>query len=451
MREQYPFFRDRDEQTQAIIGEEAVNADLDGEYQKPYAVLTQKRLYCKNEKGNFITDAATLKSAGKGLLPGQNWFLWAVATCAGLALALLCLWYWGMGGQSNTQNAYDEAQQYIEQYTALARSIPEYKQKIETYENAQKAIEADQKLWQEKGYDQISGEMSSLRTQIESTQARRDECRSKANNNESMLEHCRQRLSGLERSLDAARSIVARYAAGIEYKPASPFGLSLSEAQKIVEDHDSLTKRAAELEEENRQLEEELTALGSQLRELQKKQTSNKAQAAAMEEIEGRIQSNREIMANIDHIYYKNEIKKHEAGQSDYLTAQDTQEKINQFQFSFTALAICVAAVLLLAVLKRVKAAATATWAFALAGFWCASLSGNIAVPPSLSTALRVLPVLAIPLSVLALWWNRKKTVFQVVHNTGAFFFTPSVYPAEELKQFSAQVRRMREGGADDE
>lgn len=45
MREQYPFFRDRDEQTQAIIGEEAVNADLDGEYQKPYAVLTQKRLY----------------------------------------------------------------------------------------------------------------------------------------------------------------------------------------------------------------------------------------------------------------------------------------------------------------------------------------------------------------------------------------------------------------------
>lgn len=244
---------------------------------------------------------------------------------------------------------------------------------------------------------------------------------------------------------------MARYAAGIEYKPASPFGLSLSQAQKIVEDHDSWTKRAVELEEENRQLEEELTALGSQLRELQKKQTSNKAQAAAMEEIEGRIQSNREIMANIDHVYYRNEIKKHEAGQSDYLTAQDTQEKINQFQFSFTAMAICVAAVLLLAVLKRVKAAATATWAFALAGFWCASLSGNIAVPPSLSTALRVLPVLAIPLSVLALWWNRKKTVFQVVHNTGAFFFTPSVYPAEELKQFSAQVRRMREGGADDE
>ena len=68
MREQYPFFRDGDEQTQAVIGEEAVNADLDGDYQKPYAVLTQKRLYCKNEQGNFITDASALQSASKGLL-----------------------------------------------------------------------------------------------------------------------------------------------------------------------------------------------------------------------------------------------------------------------------------------------------------------------------------------------------------------------------------------------
>ena len=47
MREQYPFFRDGDEKTQAIIGEEAVSTDLEGQYQKPYAVLTQKRLYCK--------------------------------------------------------------------------------------------------------------------------------------------------------------------------------------------------------------------------------------------------------------------------------------------------------------------------------------------------------------------------------------------------------------------
>ncbi len=118
MREQYPFFRDGDEQTQAVIGEEAVSADLDGDYQKPYAVLTQKRLYCKNEQGNFITDASALQSASKGLLPGQNWFLGAVTACVGLTLVLLCLWYWGLGGRGRTENISYDAQQYIDNYAA---------------------------------------------------------------------------------------------------------------------------------------------------------------------------------------------------------------------------------------------------------------------------------------------------------------------------------------------
>ncbi len=119
MREQYPFFRDGDEQTQAVIGEEAVSADLDGDYQKPYAVLTQKRLYCKNEQGNFITDASALQSASKGLLPGQNWFLGAVTACVGLTLVLLCLWYWGLGGRGRTENISYDAQQYIDNYRGL--------------------------------------------------------------------------------------------------------------------------------------------------------------------------------------------------------------------------------------------------------------------------------------------------------------------------------------------
>lgn len=55
MNSQYPFFRDEDEQTQAVIGEDVIALDLAGTYQKPYAVLTQKRLYCKNERGNYIT------------------------------------------------------------------------------------------------------------------------------------------------------------------------------------------------------------------------------------------------------------------------------------------------------------------------------------------------------------------------------------------------------------
>lgn len=65
MTEQYPFFREADERTQAVIGEEAIVSDLSGTYQKPYAVLTQKRIYCKNERGNFITEADQVLGAGK--------------------------------------------------------------------------------------------------------------------------------------------------------------------------------------------------------------------------------------------------------------------------------------------------------------------------------------------------------------------------------------------------
>lgn len=65
MSEKYPFFRDADEQTRAVIGGEALTSDLNGTYQKPYAVLTSRRLYCKNERGNFIVENGKLLGAGK--------------------------------------------------------------------------------------------------------------------------------------------------------------------------------------------------------------------------------------------------------------------------------------------------------------------------------------------------------------------------------------------------
>lgn len=93
MIERYPFFRDTDERTRAVIGEDAIAADLSGTYQKPYAVLTQKRLYCKNERGNFITEASSVRSAGMGLLPGRNGFIWGVVACAGLMFVGIVLLY----------------------------------------------------------------------------------------------------------------------------------------------------------------------------------------------------------------------------------------------------------------------------------------------------------------------------------------------------------------------
>lgn len=76
MTEQYPFFRESDERTLAVIGEKAVISDLSGTYKKPYAVLTQKRLYCKNEMGNFITGYDKILHAGHQKNAPQ-WLLWA--------------------------------------------------------------------------------------------------------------------------------------------------------------------------------------------------------------------------------------------------------------------------------------------------------------------------------------------------------------------------------------
>lgn len=93
MTEKYPFFREADEQTKAVIGEDAIAADLNGTYQKPYAVLTQKRLYCKNELGNFIVGADKLLEANMARNTTTTGLLWAVfaietlqAVMAGISL-----------------------------------------------------------------------------------------------------------------------------------------------------------------------------------------------------------------------------------------------------------------------------------------------------------------------------------------------------------------------------
>lgn len=77
MTEKYPFFREADEQTKTVIGEDAIAADLNGTYQKPYAVLTQKRLYCKNERGNFIVGADKLLGANMAQNAVAKNLLWA--------------------------------------------------------------------------------------------------------------------------------------------------------------------------------------------------------------------------------------------------------------------------------------------------------------------------------------------------------------------------------------
>lgn len=72
----YPFFKEDDETTLAVIGERYAASDLNGEYQRPYAILTQKRLYCKNESGNFILKTSEIYTAREDPRPLRSWPLW---------------------------------------------------------------------------------------------------------------------------------------------------------------------------------------------------------------------------------------------------------------------------------------------------------------------------------------------------------------------------------------
>ena len=87
----YPFFKDEDENAVAVIGEDAVMSDLDGAYTKPYAVLTQRRLYCKNEAGTFITDVSEVQKIEhiniKTKIKSAGANLWLI----GLAIVILTL------------------------------------------------------------------------------------------------------------------------------------------------------------------------------------------------------------------------------------------------------------------------------------------------------------------------------------------------------------------------
>lgn len=104
MTEKYPFFRDENEQSQAIIGESAIESDLRGRFGKPYAVLTQKRLYCKNEMGNFIVETEQLHSAGVIGATAASKLSQAVFFIAALATALLIYFFVSISGQYKNQS-----------------------------------------------------------------------------------------------------------------------------------------------------------------------------------------------------------------------------------------------------------------------------------------------------------------------------------------------------------
>lgn len=538
MREQYPFFRDGDEKTQAIIGEEAVNADLDGAYQKPYAILTQKRLYCKNEQGNFITDASALQSANKGLLPGKNWFLWAVAACVGLALVLLCLWYWGMGGLWQTKDIGYSAQKYIENYHALKEKIPEYQQTVKDYEDTEKEIEQLQQKLEEIDHDKIMQEASQvfqkadrLQAALDEAEAARDEQQNlvtsfeneiaeynryiteaeeqikntdtvKNNEIKSQIDALDNTLSNWRRWKNAKDADFSLYRVsktegetypptvyqfnGQEFQNTNQIRTYCDEKMKEIQtdlsdlwekyiniedleynidlNRQCIAESESYLVDYRKQLEEAQKVVDTAMTEVTNYQPTVEAIREKVNEVESLRADQAKKQSALDSAALadaQSNIQRFEDSKLNYKNAQSVQRKVKLFPLCFLVFAVCVVVFIILTALKRTKPAVIAALASACVGLVCASLSninqGNFSdfgwgyyiMPHLVSIVLRVLSILAIILGVLALWWNRKKMVYQIVHNTGAFYFTPSVYPAEELKLFTEQVQLMRGGEAD--
>lgn len=89
MKERYPFFRDETERSLAVIGESAIEPDLNGQFEKPYAILTEKHLYCKNEMGNFIVETDHLQNAEVKAAPSMSVLSQAVFIIAAFITTLL--------------------------------------------------------------------------------------------------------------------------------------------------------------------------------------------------------------------------------------------------------------------------------------------------------------------------------------------------------------------------
>lgn len=493
MREQYPFFRDDNEKTQAVIGEEAANADLNGDYQKPYAILTQKRLYCKNEQGNFIADVAAIKSAGTGLLPGQNWFSWAVVACVGLALAVLCFWYWWAAGRSDIYYADYQAQDYINYYHTLEAKAEENKQTLKDYDDSQKVIDECQEQWDKNGYDQTLQKANICEQELNSANQELQQAERK-------LTSAQQQISEWNKQLEATENSVSLYQADLEQAKEN---LSYAQAQldAYMSEEDNLYMQyglhswnysgrlstyqgnVSRYENEVSNLEQAIAEAPVKAKELRQniadceqklptyQQDIDDTQAKVnvcqealaeytpilteIEEVRQNIAQQESLQASIDKEQLESEIQQFEDSKPAYKSAQSVQRNVKLFLPCLLVFAVCVVVLIVLTALKRITTAVVAALASAGIGLVCLMLLFSFRQYFYFPTFVLLIPlILAVLCMVLALWWNRKKTVFQIIHNTGVFAFTPSVYPAEELKQFAEQVgllQKVEAGVADGE
>lgn len=482
MTKQYPFFREEDEETLAVIGEEAVAADLNGTYHKPYAVLTKKRLYCKNEAGNFITETGALKSAKKGLLPGLNWFLW------GMVVALL-LMVVGAGMLSfDVFTSYRDsrlasAQYEIDDYLYCeSQSLPGWEKGLERYKAAEKQLELDRKEWEEKEYDKVRQNAGYANDQLEVLKAEASDYKGEIGTYQYEVDRFDRDLERIPGDLEHDRNyLIGLQNASIRRPNDSFLRTSIQGTQKLIDANEKRYNVIMSQAEQDKiegyrqkltELRAKLEETEASIKKYQKEVAEYEKQLAAMSELEADIEANQSIVSDRDGNYTKFEelIEKHKTeGKDRYQAAEKVVKKMALMRPCFIAMAAVFLLLVVLAALKRVKTAVTASWALVglcVAFFWSSGLfdaisyssapgSGPVTVPAwqaaywGVKTFVLVMLVcggLSLLLGLLALFLNRKRTMYQITHTTGVFHFTPSQYPAAEFKNFTAQVEELKAG-----
>lgn len=548
MREQYPFFRDPEERARAVIGGEAADADLNGEYRKPYAILSDCRLYLKNERGNFIIERDKIKSAGKGVRPGMNWFAWAAAILMVLALALLCLCCWGPnGGYWRARDIDHQAQRYIDDYYTLEEKIPEYEQTVKDYEDTEEEIYQLQQKLEDMDHDKIMQDASKAFQEEDRLRAVLNEATAAKNDQQRLINSIENEIAGYHRDItetenkiknvDTAKNnevkaeidiLETRLANWRKWKNAtdadfSRFGVGnswtrpgwtysvyytynfggeifhstdqiraycekgwqreqaeLSDLQKKYIDIDGLYIQIdwdkhyiaesetylAELQKQLDVLQEAVDTAKAEMDSYQPTVKDAREKANEVESLRANLAQKQSAFDGAALSNAQSNIQRFKDSESNYKKAQADQQKARLLLPCVLAFGGCAVILIVLTALKKTKAAAVLSLAAACVGLVCASLSdihldyvySHDPYMPGyltyskwswLSVALRALPVLAVLLGALALWWDKRRTVFRVVHTTGEFFFAPSLYPAEELKAFEAQVKGAQEAGPD--
>lgn len=490
MTERYPFFRDEDERTRAVIGEEDAQADLAGQYRKPYAVLTQRRLYCKNETGNFITEGAAIRSAGMGTLPGQNWPRLLAMVCLSLTV-LLGLWYWWTERRGWMGYQYVEAQDQIDRYLAMEAEQPEYEAQLARYDQAQAQLRQSREALdgvdagllreidaRQADLEEARQEKEAIRADITAATSAIGEYTRRINSAEYALEHNKNEQLQVQLD-DLAAKLEEEEALYQEVLDSEPFdvwrwgfmGVSREEmlgiCQRNMEQYytqiNRLRSEYVDVDQLRAQIEEDRQAsAGEEARKAEYQRQLAEAEErenAALERVEeyraeidqmeawrATIEACSQECAGIDQETLQQKVQEFRDLAPEYRAARQTQLKLTMFFPCLVAFAASCGLFLALVCLRRERAQAAAVWLPVLLGGLFAWSAG---VEPAVAGPLCGLVAAAALGAVLMRWWRRARTRFRIVHTAGSFSFLPSQYPAGELKEFEAQVEQLLAGERD--